>query len=72
MNVFSGLLHTHLLGRRIKLRQIRGGVELPPLFQDDNYDFNYQVLRPGTLACLSSWFCIESFLISSWRPFPDA
>lgn len=45
VNVFSGFLHTHLLGRRVKLRQIRNGVELPPLFQDDNYDFNYQEPR---------------------------
>ncbi|XP_073254240.1 DBH-like monooxygenase protein 1 homolog [Porites lutea] len=42
INVFSALLHTHLAGRKALLRHIRGGVELPEIVRDDNYDFNFQ------------------------------
>ncbi|XP_069977634.1 DBH-like monooxygenase protein 1 [Penaeus vannamei] len=42
VKVFRGLLHAHLLGRDITLRQIRQGRELPVVFKDMNYDFNYQ------------------------------
>ncbi|XP_073252711.1 DBH-like monooxygenase protein 1 [Porites lutea] len=42
INVFSALLHTHLAGRKAFLRHVRGGVELPEIIRDDNYDFNFQ------------------------------
>ncbi|XP_047476487.1 DBH-like monooxygenase protein 1 [Penaeus chinensis] len=42
VKVFRGLLHAHLLGTDITLRQIREGRELPVVFKDMNYDFNYQ------------------------------
>ncbi|XP_042889307.1 DBH-like monooxygenase protein 1 [Penaeus japonicus] len=42
IKVFRGLLHAHLLGRDITVRQIRQGRELPVVFKDMNYDFNYQ------------------------------
>ncbi|XP_037779474.1 LOW QUALITY PROTEIN: MOXD1 homolog 1-like [Penaeus monodon] len=42
VKVFRGLLHAHLLGTDITLRQIRQGRELPVVFKDMNYDFNYQ------------------------------
>lgn len=35
-------------GRQIRLRHIRNGVEQPPLFEDNNYDFNYQSMRIKT------------------------
>lgn len=45
IRVFQGLLHSHLLGHSITIRQIRNGRELPIVFQDMNYDFNYQQER---------------------------
>ncbi|KAK9887700.1 hypothetical protein WA026_000021 [Henosepilachna vigintioctopunctata] len=45
VNVVSVMLHSHLAGRKLKLRHIRGGKELPPLAQDNRYDFNYQQTR---------------------------
>lgn len=35
----------HFLGRAIRVRQIRDGTELPPLFEDNSYDFNYQAIK---------------------------
>ncbi|KAJ8981753.1 hypothetical protein NQ317_004933, partial [Molorchus minor] len=45
INVVSVMLHSHLAGRKLKLRHIRGGKELAPLAQDEHYDFNYQQSR---------------------------
>ncbi|ROT77268.1 dopamine beta hydroxylase [Penaeus vannamei] len=45
VQVFQGLLHAHLLGRKLLLRQIRDGKELPIQLKDENYDFNYQQTR---------------------------
>jgi len=45
IRVFAGLPHTHLLGRKVKLRHIRNGAELPTPFSDLHYDFNYQTMR---------------------------
>ncbi|XP_047468824.1 DBH-like monooxygenase protein 1 [Penaeus chinensis] len=45
VRVFQGVLHAHVLGREINLRHIRDGQELPPVFADNNYDFNYQQAR---------------------------
>ena len=45
INVFAVILHTHLLGRKVQVRHIRGGRELEPLAVDNNYDFNYQEYR---------------------------
>ncbi|XP_064118161.1 DBH-like monooxygenase protein 1 isoform X2 [Macrobrachium nipponense] len=45
IRIFQGLLHAHLLGRAIAVRHIRNGVELPTVFKDMNYDFNYQQQR---------------------------
>ncbi|KAL1497332.1 hypothetical protein ABEB36_008314 [Hypothenemus hampei] len=45
INVVSVMLHSHLAGRKLKLRHIRGGKELQPLAQDNRYDFNYQQSR---------------------------
>ncbi|ODN02528.1 DBH-like monooxygenase protein 1 [Orchesella cincta] len=38
-------LHTHVTGRRMRLKQIRGNTELPWIENDDNYEFAYQPLR---------------------------
>ena len=48
VEVISGFLHSHLAGRKIRLRHIRGGKELEPLLQDNHYDFNYQAPREPT------------------------
>ncbi|CAG0897729.1 unnamed protein product [Darwinula stevensoni] len=45
IHVFSGLLHSHLIGRKMRVRVFRNGEELPWLLNDDNYDFNYQQVR---------------------------
>ena len=45
VTVFAGLPHTHLLGKKVKLRHIRNGAELPTPFTDNFYDFNYQTMR---------------------------
>ena len=47
----NALLHSHLAGRKIRTRHIRDGKELPVLFEDNHYDFDYQLYRnplPGT------------------------
>ncbi|CAG0924888.1 unnamed protein product [Notodromas monacha] len=45
VSVFAGLLHSHLLGRKMKLRLIRNGVEEPWFQFDDHYDFDFQETR---------------------------
>ncbi|KAK4302315.1 hypothetical protein Pmani_025590 [Petrolisthes manimaculis] len=45
INVFAVILHTHLLGRSVRVRHIRQGRELEPIARDNNYDFNYQEYR---------------------------
>lgn len=46
VHFFNVNLHSHISGRRMKLRHFRDGVELPWVSFDDNYDFNYQEMRP--------------------------
>ncbi|XP_078495693.1 DBH-like monooxygenase protein 1 [Ciona intestinalis] len=49
IKMIGGLLHSHLLGRKLRLRHIYGnGTEGPFLLNDDNYDFNYQEMRVFT------------------------
>ncbi|KAK8384812.1 hypothetical protein O3P69_014395 [Scylla paramamosain] len=45
ITVFQGVLHAHLLGSSISVQHIREGQELPPIMQDNHYDFNYQQAR---------------------------
>uniref|UniRef100_A0A2P2IGG7 DBH-like monooxygenase protein 1 n=2 Tax=Hirondellea gigas TaxID=1518452 RepID=A0A2P2IGG7_9CRUS len=45
ITLVGGMLHTHLLGQAIKLQHIRDGKELPPILEDEHYDFNYQQER---------------------------
>ncbi|XP_071651989.1 MOXD1 homolog 1-like isoform X1 [Temnothorax longispinosus] len=42
INVVSVVLHSHLAGRRLSLKHIRQGKELPMIVQDNHFDFNYQ------------------------------
>ncbi|XP_045118850.1 MOXD1 homolog 2-like [Portunus trituberculatus] len=45
IHVFAVILHTHLLGRKVRVRHLRNGRELEPIAQDNNYDFSYQEYR---------------------------
>ncbi|XP_046409387.1 MOXD1 homolog 1 [Neodiprion fabricii] len=42
INIISVVLHSHLAGRRLGLKHIRQGKELPRIVQDNHFDFNYQ------------------------------
>lgn len=37
------MAHAHTTGKRMYLRHFRNGKQLPDIFSDDHYDFNYQV-----------------------------
>lgn len=45
VNVFAVIMHTHGLGKKIRLRQIRDGKELAPIAADASYDPSYQEYR---------------------------
>ncbi|XP_035824370.1 DBH-like monooxygenase protein 1 homolog [Aplysia californica] len=45
IRVFSNLLHAHLIGVKLRTRHFRNGVELQPIGEDNNYDFNFQEQR---------------------------
>lgn len=45
ISIISATLHSHVAGRKMKLRHIRNGIELNRIVEDDNYDFNYQQVR---------------------------
>ncbi|KAK3586453.1 hypothetical protein CHS0354_001836 [Potamilus streckersoni] len=45
IRVFAIAQHSHLLGRAIKTRHLRNGIELSPLAIDPHYDFNFQETR---------------------------
>ncbi|KAL6443701.1 hypothetical protein ACFW04_001653 [Cataglyphis niger] len=42
INIVSVVLHSHLAGRRLSLKHIRRGKELPRIVQDNHFDFDYQ------------------------------
>lgn len=46
IHMFNIGLHSHLAGRKLKLRHFRGNKELPWISSDDHWDFNYQQNRP--------------------------
>jgi len=48
ITVFNAMLHSHLSGRKLKVRHFRNGEELEWLDFDDHYDFNYQQNKPLT------------------------
>lgn len=45
IKIVSATLHSHVAGRKMKLRHVRDGMELDRIVEDDNYDFNYQQVR---------------------------
>ena len=45
ITVFSWFPHTHLAGRKLRVRQIRDGVELPRTMEDNNFDAAFQANR---------------------------
>ena len=45
IRIISGVLHSHLAGRKMRLRHIRNGIELPVILEDNHYDFNFQASR---------------------------
>lgn len=45
IKIVSATLHSHVAGRKMKLRHVRDGIELERIVEDDNYDFNYQQVR---------------------------
>jgi len=45
IKIISGVLHSHLAGRKMRLRHIRNGIELPVILEDNHYDFNFQASR---------------------------
>ncbi|OQV15969.1 DBH-like monooxygenase protein 1 [Hypsibius exemplaris] len=45
VTIFGGSFHSNRLGRSMTLRQIRDGVELPPLLQDRKFDTSFQANR---------------------------
>ncbi|XP_066291106.1 DBH-like monooxygenase protein 1 isoform X2 [Branchiostoma lanceolatum] len=42
INVVGVHFHAHLAGRKMRMRHVRNGVELPWLGNDENFDFNFQ------------------------------
>lgn len=42
VNIVSVVLHSHLAGRRLSLKHIRQGKELPRIVEDNHFDFDYQ------------------------------
>uniref|UniRef100_A0A182S8Y7 Copper type II ascorbate-dependent monooxygenase C-terminal domain-containing protein n=1 Tax=Anopheles maculatus TaxID=74869 RepID=A0A182S8Y7_9DIPT len=49
INIFAVMSRTHLIGRQVKLRQIRGNQELQPIMRDTNIDPSYQDYRRLTV-----------------------
>lgn len=45
INMFAVIMHTHELGKKVRLRQIRAGEEMTPIAADGNYDPKYQEYR---------------------------
>jgi hypothetical protein len=45
INIFAVMMRTHEIGRKIKLRQVRGREELLPIAEDSNIDINYLEYR---------------------------
>ncbi len=58
VRLLSAVLHSHLAGRGVRLRHVRGGKERPVVFSDDSYDFNFQVRRWLLLLMLMVLFTL--------------
>ncbi|XP_021961495.1 DBH-like monooxygenase protein 2 homolog [Folsomia candida] len=70
IKVFNSLLHSHLSGRKLKLRHFRGTEELPWLDYDDHYDFDFQQnkhLNSEIVVFPGDHMTYECTYDSSWR-----
>ncbi|CAG0901630.1 unnamed protein product [Darwinula stevensoni] len=70
IHIFSGLLHSHLLGRKMRARIFRDGEELPWIFHDEHYDSDFQqsrILREEFLLLPGDHITVECDLDSSER-----
>jgi hypothetical protein len=63
--IISTNLHAHTIGAALRLRQIRNGVELPPVEYNQHYDFNFQqtvahfdpiLVLPGDEFIMDCWY----------------
>lgn len=45
INIISATLHSHVAGRKMRLRHVRNGMELERIVEDDTYDYNFQQVR---------------------------
>ena len=45
MHLFATRLHSHLIGRALRVRIVRDRQELAPLVEDNNWNFNFQEMR---------------------------
>ena len=73
IKIISGVLHSHLAGRKMRLRHVRNGIELPAIMEDNNYDFNFQasrVPRTETIVYPGDHLLLECDYETSSRPQP--
>ena len=73
IKIISGVLHSHLAGRKMRLRHVRNGIELPTIMEDNNYDFNFQasrVPRSETIVYPGDHLLLECDYETSSRPQP--
>ena len=45
IKIFASQLHTHLTGKAVYTKHVRGGVELPELNRDNHYSPHFQEIR---------------------------
>ena len=73
IRIISGVLHSHLAGRKMRLRHIRNGIELPVILEDNHYDFNFQasrVPRSETVVYPGDHLLLECDYETSTRDIP--
>lgn len=86
ITVFAGFVHAHLAGRKTRFRQFRKAnaaadastenplVEMPYVFHDENYDFNYQETVPlpegGVVVKPGDWLTTECWYDTTGRAEP--
>jgi len=73
IRIISGVLHSHLAGRKMRLRHIRNGIELPVILEDNHYDFNFQasrVPRSETVVYPGDHLLLECDYETSTRDMP--
>jgi hypothetical protein len=64
--------HAHLLASGIRTRHFRNGTELKPIYDDPNYDFYFQEMRPLKEEVVikkvsqPDWYKIISYFVFSY------